>query len=320
MILLSHLFAIIALLTSSLVASEFTKCAPQDTPKEYYDGLARVIAYEQAVSSPDGASGVDGVQAMGDDESRPFIKVYFHIMWDWSDDFITDATFFKQFSILKDFFQPLGIDFKLVEMTVYAERVFAKGYDKSEMIRKFHRGPYSALNVFFTETIEGRHNIFGSSTLPMPDMTWNRAALYKDGVIISIRALPGFSLFSDYKAEMGKTLLHEVGHWMGLEHIYFNGCDPDFVNGGDHVEDTPPQADGISECFPEGTIIRTCPEDMFPNNLITNDQCMESLTPGQVARMKNMFWLMRHNTPSSPPPSAPKEPDQGPAAVSSQGS
>jgi hypothetical protein len=42
----------------------------------------------------------------------------------------------------------------------------------------------------------------------------------------------------------GKTLTHEVGHWLGLLHPFEGGC----VGGGDFVDDTPPQASKTSGC------------------------------------------------------------------------
>ncbi|KAK8172568.1 hypothetical protein BKA80DRAFT_263272 [Phyllosticta citrichinensis] len=322
MLLIPLLVAAIALLTSSLTASEFTRCAPQHTPQRYYDGLARVIALEESLVSHKGASGVDEVHALDEDSPRIAIDVNFHVMFDWELDGITYNTYLKQFSILKEFYEPLGFDFTLLMTYEYHQPHYARGYSQRQMKRDFHRGSYSTLNVYFVDRIRRSMEIFGRGTLPLPDMRSDDRFFLEDGVLISIRALPGFSTFSEYDAEEGKTLLHETGHWLGLEHIDYQGCDPDLVNGGDFVADTPPQAYGFYECFPSGTVIHSCPKETFPDqNLITNimdripDRCMESFTPGQVARMKNMYWLMRHNkplppsTPEDPVPSAAAEPD-----------
>jgi hypothetical protein len=95
-------------------------------------------------------------------------------------------------------------------------------------------------------------------------------ASVKDGVVLATGAL-------------GKTVVHEVGHWLGLKHIW-----GDQYCGDDGVSDTPPQATGTPGC-PSGFRI-TCGNgadgDMYMNYMdVTQDACVNMFTNGQKQRM-----------------------------------
>lgn len=71
-----------------------------------------------------------------------------------------------------------------------------------------------------------------------------------DGVVIHYATVPG-GTYNEYN--QGKTLTHELGHWLGLYHN-FQG---DSCTGpGDYVDDTPPQLTPSIGC-PVGK--DTCP-------------------------------------------------------------
>lgn len=105
----------------------------------------------------------------------------------------------------------------------------------------------------------------------------------KDGVVIN------FSAFGNTGGEynMGRTAVHEVGHWLGLRHIW-----GDTYCGDDGIDDTPKQGGFTSGC-PSGMRV-TCSNgstgDMYMNYMdFTNDACMNMFTRGQKERMRLMF-------------------------------
>lgn len=87
----------------------------------------------------------------------------------------------------------------------------------------------------------------------------------------------------------GRTMTHEVGHWLGLFHTFNWGCS----NNGDNVGDTPPAAGPNYGC-PLG--VNTCNvgnpnlPDMVENYMdYSNGSCMNMFTNGQRAVADNFL-------------------------------
>ena len=81
---------------------------------------------------------------------------------------------------------------------------------------------------------------------------------------------------------LGRTLTHEVGHYLLLDHIWGGGCSRD-----DGVADTPTQASANYNCPSVGkTSCNT--KDLFMNYMdYVNDVCMYMFSQGQATRMTN---------------------------------
>ena len=122
-------------------------------------------------------------------------------------------------------------------------------------------------------------NLAGYSSVP-------GGAITKDGVVVDYGVFgrngsPGY--------ELGRTTVHEVGHWLGLKHIW-----GDADCGDDLVDDTPRQAIYTVGC-PKGVRI-SCDNgpwgDMYMNYMdYTNDACLNLFTEGQKSRMRALFAL-----------------------------
>ena len=108
-----------------------------------------------------------------------------------------------------------------------------------------------------------------------------------DGVVIGYKNFGSSSYFSGgtYTAnyDKGRTTSHEVGHWLGLRHIWGDGgCDVD-----DFCDDTPIAGQENTGC-PIG--VDSCPNspglDMVENYMdYTDDACMNIFTADQKTRM-----------------------------------
>ena len=121
----------------------------------------------------------------------------------------------------------------------------------------------------------------------LPGINANEGPANTDGVVIgytffgSSSYFPGGTYVTDY--DKGRTASHEVGHWLGLRHIWGDGdCSVD-----DFCADTP-NAGKENEGCPVG--VDSCPAspglDMIENYMdYTNDACMNIFTAEQKARM-----------------------------------
>lgn len=81
-------------------------------------------------------------------------------------------------------------------------------------------------------------------------------------------------------------LTHEVGHWLGLWHVFEDGC-----KDGDLVSDTPPQkqaTDGACDLCPPTVKDQTCttlPSNY--NNFMDYSGCRQMFTKEQCGKMRN---------------------------------
>jgi len=132
--------------------------------------------------------------------------------------------------------------------------------------------PGSYLNIW----VGALDKFLGYSSIPGDPAT-------NDGVVISntIFGIRG----GDYGN--GRTAVHEVGHWLGLKHLW-----GDAACGDDGVADTPRQETFTNGC-PSGIRI-SCNNgpygDMYMDYMdFTNDPCLVMFTKGQKQKMRALF-------------------------------
>lgn len=118
------------------------------------------------------------------------------------------------------------------------------------------------------------------------------------GVVIQFEAVgPDNPSMIDPSVGQGRTVVHEVGHYLGLRHIWGDGdCTQD-----DGIDDTPDADDASAQDCDLGR--NTCTEspdlpDMVENYMdYSSELCQNSFTHGQVHIMRSMLLTTRSELP-----------------------
>lgn len=119
----------------------------------------------------------------------------------------------------------------------------------------------------------------------------------EDGIIIHYKALGYTGPAADnFPFHQGKTLVHELGHFLGLLHLSNDRSD---CNGDDGVDDTPTQASEYFGC--PKYVAETCGNlNMYMNYMsLVDDACMLLFTKAQIVRMRQMIQTYRAELPTA---------------------
>ena len=319
-VLAAALFATLGLLTVSGVRS--ASQVPSDTPKAKatpatggpvniggvaYQNLAQFVATGRRCGTDEpndlqinttraimdqvrqNNAGVNIAEAIG----RVQIPVCLHIIHKGLVGDLTTDQINRQIAELNRSYNGSGFDFllKSVDRTDVADpainkpRWFTmtlKSRDEREAKRKLGIDPSRNLNLY-TANLGG--GILGWATFPS-ELDGDEE---RDGVVILHSSFPGGS---SKPFDLGRTTVHEVGHWLGLFHTFQGGC----ASPGDDIDDTPQQADGPGKFLCDDAL-DTCPEpgkDPVHNYMnYSPDACMTEFTPGQIARIKLQVTAFR---------------------------
>lgn len=145
--------------------------------------------------------------------------------------------------------------------------------------------PTQYLNIWVINFANG---VLGVTQMPLT------GPLSTDGICIQYTAFgTGSGLLANYNK--GRTATHEVGHWLGLFHIW--GDDNGTCVGSDSISDTPNQATAHFNC-PSFPAVDSCspvsPGTMFVNYMdYSYDRCMYMFTLEQSSRMNIVLSTVR---------------------------
>ncbi|WP_326540926.1 zinc metalloprotease [Pseudorhodoferax sp.] len=222
------------------------------------------------------------------------IPVAFIHVTDGADGHITAEQRAQQIQVLNDCYAPMGIRFQFDEgktQFIDSAAFFTMGHkSKAERQCKAQNqglDPELGLN-FYTAGPGG--NLLGWATFPY-EMEGDPTM---DGVVILHSTLPGGALAN---FNLGRTAVHEVGHWLGLYHTFQDGC----FGEGDEVGDTPAHGGpntgkpgdeehphNLCPTAPAGSL---CPIHNYMNYV--DDAWMTEFTDGQRTRVFAQIGMFR---------------------------
>ncbi|KAJ6579952.1 metalloprotease [Mycena vulgaris] len=226
------------------------------------------------------------------------VKVYWHVI---SKDStlkggnIPDSQIANQISVLnKDYAGNITWTLAQTTRTVNADWFNNAGPSTSQQtaMKASRQGSKGDLNIYSVGFTSGSGaGLLGYSTFPSS----YSGAPKDDGIVILFSSVPGGST-TGYN--LGRTLTHESGHWLGLYHTFQGGCaGSGSSSAGDYVADTPAEASAASGCPSKRD---TCTGTDFPgadpvSNFMdySSDACMTQFTPGQMTRATTQFATYR---------------------------
>lgn len=157
--------------------------------------------------------------------------------------------------------------------------------------------PTKYLNMWTVKFQGGASGLLGYAQFPdnsgLNGLNASGGAANTDGVVAGYQYFGSSdhdngSFITSSPYDKGRTMTHEVGHWLGLRHIWGDGnCSAD-----DFCDDTPRASTDHGNCGVYNTCDDTAygaatdPNDMVQNYMdYTNDTCMDTFTQDQKDRM-----------------------------------
>lgn len=210
---------------------------------------------------------------------------------------VSDAQIASQMTVLNEDFRGIssGIDTEIEFCNAGVNRLLFPQFATVDQLTtaialkdSIQVNPDSFLNVWIVNGVtNGGTGIEAFATFPK-DLTTSPQL---DGIVIDYNYFGTFPNTPSSR-DGGRDLVHEIGHWLSLLHVFQGGCDDNATcaTEGDCCCDTPPQALQLYDCqFRKNSCKDESPDERDPvrNHMgYSDDRCKREFTECQKARMQ----------------------------------
>jgi hypothetical protein len=261
-------------------------------------------------------------QVMGKKADVMYIPIVFHVIHNNGTENITQSQIMDQIRVINEDFRKMvgtngdkatngkavdmNIEFRLAQKDPNGNRhdginriqstLTTEAYQSVKNLISWPSDKY--LNIWVVRTIRNFTGADGTilGYAQFPNQMQSSNGRKTDGIVI--RSDYTGTINSGNSTHAGRTLTHEIGHWIGLYHTFQDGCVGGSPNTcatqGDRVCDTPPVEDATNGCL---TSRVSCNGQAMVENYMDymDGRCANTFTAGQKERAWAQIKLYRSN-------------------------